>query len=413
MLEDHVKSSVTRRRLRTGPASPHIDGFADWLHARGYQPFSIDNILRSLAGWSDWLTHESFSDESFVAGYEACRTALSDRGRVDYPRGPNKHSLSAAAQFIRFLREQGVLAAAQQPLTPSERWPILKRFRSWTLQHRGVAHTTMANYEHRVADFIAACGVAPASYDAASVRSFIVTRSQGHRVATAQAIANAVRAFLRFLVATGQCSESLLQAVPQFAHYQLASTPRFLEPEELERVIGACSDKNAVGARDRAVILLLARLGLRASEVAELTFDDIDWNNGRIVVCGKGRRREWLPLPQQIGDAIIGYLRRGRPPLQVPQVFTSVLAPHRPMTRFAVTHVVRNALRRAGVKAPISGAHLLRHSAATAMLRKGATLAGVAAVLRHRSPRTTAHYAKIDFGLLGEIAQPWPEVPSC
>ena len=222
-----------------------------------------------------------------------------------------------------------------------------------------------------------------------------------------------MRAFLRFLVATGQCSESLLQAVPQFAHYQLASTPRFLEPEELERVIGACSDKNAVGARDRAVILLLARLGLRASEVAELTFDDIDWNNGRIVVCGKGRRREWLPLPQQIGDAIIGYLRRGRPPLQVPQVFTSVLAPHRPMTRFAVTHVVRSALRRAGVKAPISGAHLLRHSAATAMLRKGATLAGVAAVLRHRSPRTTAHYAKIDFGLLGEIAQPWPEVPSC
>ena len=178
-------------------------------------------------------------------------------------------------------------------------------------------------------------------------------------------------------------------------------------------MIGACSDKNAVGARDRAVILLLARLGLRASEVAELTFDDIDWNNGRIVVCGKGRRREWLPLPQQIGDAIIGYLRRGRPPLQVPQVFTSVLAPHRPMTRFAVTHVVRSALRRAGVKAPLSGAHLLRHSAATAMLRKGATLAGVAAVLRHRSPRTTAHYAKIDFGLLGEIAQPWPEVPSC
>ena len=319
-------------------------------------PSPHDAENRITLGWSDWLTHEPFSDESFVAGYEACRTALSDRGRVDYPRGPNKHSLSAAAQFIRFLREQGVLAAAQQPLTPSERWPILKRFRSWTLQHRGVAHTTMANYEHRVADFIAACGVAPASYDAASVRSFIVTRSQGHRVATAQAIANAVRAFLRFLVATGQCSESLLQAVPQFAHYQLASTPRFLEPEELERVIGACSDKNAVGARDRAVILLLARLGLRASEVAELTFDDIDWNNGRIVVCGKGRRREWLPLPQQIGDAIIGYLRRGRPPLQVPQVFTSVLAPHRPMTRFAVTHVVRSALRRAGVKAPISGA---------------------------------------------------------
>ena len=362
-----------------------------------------------MAGWTDWLIHESFS-ESFVAGYEAYRTALSD---VDYQSGPDKCSLAAAAQFIRFLREQGVLAAGQQPLSPSERWPILKSFRSWTLQHRGVAHTTMANYEHRVADFIAACGAVPASYNAASVRSFIVTRSEGRRVATAQAIANAVRAFLRFLAATGQCSEGLLHAVPQFAHYQLASTPQFLEPEELERVIGACSDENAVGARDRAVILLLARLGLRAGDVAELTFTDIDWNNGRIAVCGKGRRQEWLPLPQQIGDAIIRYLRRGRPPLQVPQVFTSVLAPHRPMTRFAVTHVVRSALRRAGIKAPTSGAHLLRHSAATAMLRKGVTLAGVAAVLRHRTPRTTAHYAKIDFGLLSEIAQPWPEVPSC
>lgn len=412
MLEDHVKSSVTLRRLRIGPAAAHIDGFADWLHDRGYRPLSIDKISRSLAGWTDWLIHESFS-ESFVAGYEAYRTALSDGRRVDYQSGPDKCSLAAAAQFIRFLREQGVLAAGQQPLSPSERWPILKSFRSWTLQHRGVAHTTMANYEHRVADFIAACGAVPASYNAASVRSFIVTRSEGRRVATAQAIANAVRAFLRFLAATGQCSEGLLHAVPQFAHYQLASTPQFLEPEELERVIGACSDENAVGARDRAVILLLARLGLRAGDVAELTFTDIDWNNGRIAVCGKGRRQEWLPLPQQIGDAIIRYLRRGRPPLQVPQVFTSVLAPHRPMTRFAVTHVVRSALRRAGIKAPTSGAHLLRHSAATAMLRKGVTLAGVAAVLRHRTPRTTAHYAKIDFGLLSEIAQPWPEVPSC
>ena len=166
-------------------------------------------------------------------------------------------------------------------------------------------------------------------------------------------------------------------------------------------------------ARDRAVVLLLARLGLRASEVAELTFDAIDWHNGRIAVCGKGGRQHWLPLPQQVGDAIVTYLRRGRPPLAVPQVFLSALAPRRPMTRQAVSGVVRQALRRAGVKASHHGAHLLRHSAATAMLRAGVSLDGVATVLRHRSPKTTAHYAKIDFDLLGEIVQPWPEATSC
>ena len=222
-----------------------------------------------------------------------------------------------------------------------------------------------------------------------------------------------MRAFLRFLAATGQCPDGLLHAVPRYANWQLASTPRYLEPKDVEKVIGACRGDDALGARDRAVVLLLARLGLRASEVAGLTFDDVDWQNGRIAVCGKGRRQEWLPLPQEIGDAIVVFLRLGRPTLQVPQVFTTILAPHRPMTRAAVTHVVRSALRRAGITAPINGAHVLRHSAATAMLRNGASLAGVGAVLRHRSPRTTAHYAKVDFGLLSEIAQPWPEVSSC
>ena len=161
------------------------------------------------------------------------------------------------------------------------------------------------------------------------------------------------------------------------------------------------------------MLLLLARLGLRASEVAQLKFADIDWCNGGIRGCGKNRRQETLPLPQDVGNAILLYVSKGRPSLQAPEVFTTVLAPLHPLTRAAVTHIVRSALRRAGIKATINGAHVLRHSAATTMLRQGASLAGVGAVLRHRSPTTTAHYAKVDFGLLSEIAQPWPEVPSC
>jgi site-specific recombinase XerD len=180
----------------------------------------------------------------------------------------------------------------------------------------------------------------------------------------------------------------------------------------VERVIASCA-ADANGLRDKAVLLLLARLGLRAGEVAQLRFADIDWGHGQFTVSGKGRRQDRLPLPQEVGAALLLYLRQSRPPLQTPEVFTSVVAPLRPLTRAAVTHIVRAALRRAGIKAPINGAHLLRHSAATAMLRQGASLAGIGAVLRHRSPRTTVHYAKVDFCLLSEIAQPWPAVPPC
>ncbi len=357
MLEDHLKLAITCRRLRSGPAIAYIDDFADWLQERGYPANSRSFILRCLAAWTDWLTEESFTDKEFVAGYEACRTSLSEHGRVRYQRGPNRNSLAAAAVFIRFLRERGVLAVAQQPLPPSERWPLLKQFRKWTLQHQGVTHSTMDRYECYVADFVEALGVVPANYSAAAVRGFVITRCDGHKVATAQLIATAVRAFLRFLAATGQCSDGLRHAVPRFACYQLAATPRFLEPEDLEKLIDACSDEDAVGARDRAVVLLLARLGLRASEVAELTFDAIDWQNGRIAVCGKGRRQYWLPLPQQVGDAIVIYLRRGRPPLPVARVFISAVAPRRPMTRQAVSGVVCKALRRAGSTRPTT-AHI-------------------------------------------------------
>ena len=413
MLEDHLKLANPCRRLRSAPVAAYIDDFADWLRERGHPPNSRSFMLRSLAAWTDWLTEKSFAAGDLVAGYEACRRELSEHGRVRYQRGPNRNSLESAAAFIRFLRERGIVAAARKPLPPSERWPLLKQFRQWMLQHRGVTHSTMDGYERYVADFIEALGVVPAHYSAAAVRGFVIRRSDGHKVKTAQSITTAVRAFLRFLAATGQCCDGLRHAVPRFACYQLAATPRFLEPEDLEKVIDICTDEDAVGARDRAVVLLLARLGLRASEVAELTFDAVDWQHGRIAVCGKGRRQHWLPLPQQVGDAIVTYLRRGRPPLPVPQVFISAVAPRRPMTRLAVSGVVDRALRRAGIKAPHHGAHLLRHSAATAMLRNGVSLAGIGSVLRHRSPQTTAHYAKIDFDLLGEIVQPWPQAPSC
>jgi site-specific recombinase XerD len=155
-------------------------------------------------------------------------------------------------------------------------------------------------------------------------------------------------------------------------------------------------------------VLLLARLGLRASEVANLEITDIDWRNGRLAVCGKSKRAEWLPLTREVGDAIVAYLERARPRLRTRRLFLTELAPVRPLTRITVKCIVKRTLLRAGIESPHQGAHVLRHSAATAMLRHGVSLPGVCAMLRHRSPQMTMHYAKVDFALLWDIAQPWP-----
>jgi integrase/recombinase XerD len=412
MLETHLKSPVTRARLCAGPAADHIDGFADWLHRCGYAPTTIDWMLRCLAGWTDWMLASGFGAQELLAGFEACELALQEKPRVSYSRGANRQSLTAASVFIRFLRQQGELPLPVTPPSASELWPVLGEFRSWMYKHRGLTEATLDIYERTLVGLCTALGDDAQAYSAEALRAFVLDRARPHGIQSAKAITVAIRSFLRFLGATGRCPPGMEHAIPGFACWQLSVVPRFLVAEDVERVVGSCSD-NANGLRDRAVLLLLARLGLRASEVAQLKLADVYWCHGSITVCGKGRRQEALPLSQEVGDAILLYLKRGRPSLQVPEVFTTVLAPLRALTRASVTHIVRSALRRAGVKSPVNGAHVLRHSAATAMLRQGASLADVGAVLRHRSAMTTAHYAKVDFGLLSEIAQPWPGVSSC
>lgn len=412
MLETHLDSPVTRRRLRTGPAADHIDAFADWLHLNGYKPVSIDLLLRSLAGWTDWMLAAGFTAQDLLPGLEACKLAIKKEQRVPYSRGPNHNSVNAAALFIRFLQHQGRLPLPVNPPSASELWPMLGEFRGWMRQHRGLTETTLDVYQGVLVGLLEAIGDDPRAYSAEALRAFVFDRARPHGIQRAKSIVVAVRSFVRFLGVTGRCHPGMEHAIPGFASWPLSSVPRFLDAQDVERVIDSCTDF-IFGSRDRAVLLLLARLGLRASEVAQLRFADIHWLSASIVVCGKNRRQESLPLPQEVGDAILLYLKEGRPSLRVPELFITVLAPFRPLTRASVTHIVRSALRRAGVKAPVNGAHVLRHSAATNMLRQGASLAGVGAVLRHRDPMTTAHYAKVDFGLLSEIAQPWPELLPC
>jgi site-specific recombinase XerD len=369
-----------------------------WLRRNGYRPTTIVEVVRLLACWAEWLEASGFSLDNIVAGFDASAAVFNGNKTIRAPRG-------AGALFIRYLQEQGTLPRPLAQPSPTERWPILGAFRSWMRTQRGVAESTLDTYQTTLVDLLKTLGDDPNAFIAKAVRGFVLERAKPHGRARAKKIATSTRAFLRFLVATGQCPAGRDYAVPRFANWQLVSVPSFLAADDIDRAIAACDGEGRL--RDRAIVLLLARLGLRASEVANLKLTDIDWKNGRLAIAGKSRREEWLPLTQEVGDAIIAYIEQARPRLPTSRLFFTDLAPIRPLTRVTVRCIVSRTLLRAGIRSVHRGAHVLRHSAATAMLRQGVSLSGVGAVLRHRTPAMTQHYAKVDFGLLSEIAQPW------
>lgn len=373
-------------RLRV--VAPHIPAFRAWLAAKGYSPATIVEALRLLACWCDWASAAGFDLDTFEAGLDASASVFTGGKTRRAPRG-------GASLFLRYLREQEIMSAAALRPAPSDRWPALAAFRDSTLDL----------YERTLVRFLETLGGDPAAYTAHAVRSLVLEQSKSVGRGRAQGIAVATRAYLRFLAATGRCSPGLVHAVPGIPCWKLTATPRFLEPQDVDRVIAACEDEDRL--RDRAIILLLARLGLRAGEVASLELSQIDWANAQLSIVGKARREERLPLTQDVGDALVAYIERARPRLPSAQVFFTDIAPIRSVNRGTIKCIVRRALARAGVDCAHRGAHVLRHSAATAMLRRGVSLAGVGAVMRHRSPAMTLHYAKVDFDLLSEVAQPW------
>ena len=241
----------------------------------------------------------------------------------------------------------------------------------------------------------------------------MLERAGQQGIGRAKTVVTAVRMFLRFLIAVGRCHPGLEHALPTIAHWRLSSLPRYLPAEAVERVLRSCDVTTAIGCRDRAVLLLLARLGLRAGDVAALQWGDIDWHDGTLCVAGKNRRHTRLPLPQEVGDALLAYVRHPQPRIPSAHVFLTVTAPLTPASPQAISQIAARALRRTHVESPIYGAHVLRHSAATQMLRQGASLPAIGAVLRHASVETTAHYAKVDIALLQEVASAWPEAQPC
>lgn len=399
--------SVVKDRLRAGLAADHVDDFTAWLRQRRYTEKTIVECIRLLACWTHWAREAGYAFDTIRAAH-AASFALIDAGYRPRFRGDvNKDAVETGKLFIGYLEDRGQLPRLPVPPEP----PLVAEYMAWGREQQGLAETTLATYSYAIIPFVAALGDDPAAYGAAAIRRYILGRAGAVSVSRLNGIGGAIRAFLRFLIATGRCPPGRDRAMPQAAEWRFASIPRFLPDNDIARVITACNGERRL--RDRAIILLLVRLGMRASEVARLGFDDIDWRQGSIRLCGKGRREELLPLSQEVGDALIAYIERGRPAFAAHALFLTEHAPLKPIDRITIKCVVRRALKRARVESRYKGAHVLRHSAATSMLRHGVSLAGVGTVLRHRSPAMTVHYAKVDMTLLATIAQPWPGGASC
>lgn len=412
MLERYFSAPKTLRRLRSGISGPHIDAFADDLARDGYAPSSAVRYIRAAAHLGCFVQRRGrvLADidrntlHTFAGHLRRCQCPHFKRAKIGF------HARFGAKLFHRRLVDCGI--CAREPVRDTHTdLAVVTAFRDWFQMHRGVKQPTLRQYTRGAAELVQALGEDVGQWTSQNVRNFLLERARQCGAPTTQKLITSLRAFLRYLNFHGESRDDLALAIPAFAHWRLAKLPRCLSTEEVNRLIAACEGTDPGRLRDRAIVLMLVRLGLRSGDVAQLRLTDIDWNGGTLQVIGKGRYQVRLPLPQDVGDAVLRYLERRPAYIDTDHVFVRSIAPYRPFASGdGVSSVVKHALERARIEASAKGAHLLRHTAATEMLRNGVPLEQAGLVLRHRSIDMTAYYAKVDVALLKQIAQRWPEV---
>lgn len=366
--------------------------------------------LHSVAHFLVWLplaqAELETADEDTVVAFDQHRATCGCRGTS---RDRGRNVVSCVRVFVRRMRERGVVRAIAAAAPPHA---LVDGFCRWLRADRGVVETTVTSYRQYVGDLVDHLGDEPSAYTARGLRRFVTQRYGHYGRHSIRMVLAAVRMFLRHLATEGRCRSGLEHALLSPANWSQQSLPRGLSSEQVQQVLSACPT-TATGVRDRAILLLLIRLGLRAGDVAGLRLSDLCFDTATIRVSGKGRRESRLPLPQDVGDALLDYLRV-RPRVESQRIFARVRAPFGPLrSGHAVSHVARTALKRAGVQGTSTGAHVFRHTAACQMLRQGVDLESIAGVLRHRSIETTGIYAKVDRQLLEQVAQTWPEGAPC
>jgi integrase/recombinase XerD len=389
-----------------GPLAPWAAGFEAWLLARGFSCWTVGHRMCLLAVLSRWLEREGLTAGDLSEGRaEEFLAARRSAGYVTWV------SSRCVALPLAYLREVGAVPPPVAVVVEGPLAGLLEDYREYLVRERGLAPSTIASYERCARLFLEQWpdGLELDRLTAADVSGFLARECRRRSVAGARHLVADLRPLLRYLHVAGLIGSPLVWAVPGVADLRDRSLPRGLEPAVVARLLAGCDRRGTIGRRDYAILLLLVRLGLRAGEVAAMQLEDVDWRAGEVLVRGKRDRLDTLPLPVDVGEALVSYLRR-RGQSECRAVFLTFRAPIKALSRVTVCGVVRSAGVRAGL--PPVGAHRLRHTAAIAMLREGASLVEIAQVLRHREIKTTATYARVDRTKLRALAMPWPGGPS-
>ena len=395
--------SGTRRK--PGSMGPFVEGFELRLLGLGYTSGSTRGMLKGVGQLGRWMEMEGVEVDRLgsakIDGFVQARLA---GGARQVP------SRSGLVVLLEYLREAGA-TDAEPSAALSVLGEMISDYRLWLVDERGLAATTVTRYEALARRFLglhvdADGAVAVDGLTGGDVSGFLRSECTRLSVGAAKGRVADLRSLLRFLYLRELTSLALANSVPPVAGWHDTGVPVSMSATDVELLLDCCSRDSSTSRRDFAILMLLARLGLRSIEVARLELSDIDWRAGEIVVRGKARRRDAMPLPCDVGDALAAYLSDARPDKRDRRVFLTVHAPLRPIRADLVSDVVRRACRSAGL--PPVGAHRLRHALATEMLRHGVTLTEISQVLRHSDLATTAIYAKVDIGALGQVAMPWP-----
>jgi site-specific recombinase XerD len=411
MIERYFSQGKVILRLRSGPIGPYLPHFVSALEQRRFSRPTIRRLLRGADRLGRWLDGQGVAlleaHHHHLEQYVLQHARLPD---IHYAQGRLPKAALSVSLIAQVLGEQGILCASV-PLSKAEAW--LARFDDRLRRVHGLARESRLSYVRYARRIIRSLPLREpdwAGLDAQHLCDFVCAEAARLKPGRGQVLVAALRALLRFLVAEGAVLPNLHRAIPSIRVWRHASLPQYLSSEELERVVEICRTPVAGSLRDACIVLLMARLGLRAGEVRQLKLDDIDWREGVIHVrAGKSRRERTLPLGEEVGKALSGYLRDERPESVERSIFLTLVPPYRPLAwSTTISQMSRRMLKKAGVAGPRLGAHRFRHTVATHLVRRGASFKEVADLLGHQSLRSTGLYAKLDETTLAQVARPWP-----
>jgi site-specific recombinase XerD len=392
--------------LRPGPFGRYAAGFVELLRAQGYTEGTLWQKRLTVTELGRWLARRNIAIIGFNEEHLA-RFCGDPKRRYRTMGGVPR----TGEQLLGYLRAIGAVRHAQGNRRPTPTQAVERDFGDYLRRERGVAETTVAFYLRLVHPFVAEhcrdgraglAGLSPPE-----ITGHVLRHTRVASAAHAKLRVTALRSFLRFLYVQGITKINLCPAVPTVPNWKLTSLPKYISGDAVRRLLDACDRRTPSGRRDYAALLFLARLGLRASEVAAMTLDDIHWDTAEIDVRGKSGQ-DRVPLPADVGRALVEYLRRGRPRSDSRQIFLRAYAPFRGLAGGRISDIVKRTIRKARIRTPSFGAHLLRHSLATEILRRGGSLDEIAELLRHSSPQTTLVYAKVNIAALRQVSPPWP-----